>query len=66
MSAFNKMFAILSTFQVRAEARKDEKGVTAIEYALMAGGIALIIVAALAILGPKINDLFDGISLTSA
>jgi pilus assembly protein Flp/PilA len=57
MSAFNKMFAILSTFQVRAEARKDEKGVTAIEYALMAGGIAVIIVAALAI---------HGISLTSA
>ncbi len=66
MSAFNKMFAILSTFQVRAEARKDEKGVTAIEYALMAGGIAVIIVAALAILGPKINGLFNGISLTSS
>ena len=62
MSAFNKMFAILSTFQARAE-RKDEKGVTAIEYALMAGGIALIIVAALAILGPKINTLFTNISL---
>ncbi len=62
MSAFNKMFAILSTFQGRAE-RKDEKGVTAIEYALMAGGIALIIVAALAILGPKINTLFTNISL---
>lgn len=62
MSAFNKMFAILSSFQARAE-RKDEKGVTAIEYALMAGGIALLIVAALAILGPKINGLFTGISL---
>ena len=62
MSAFNKMFAILSTFQARAE-RKDEKGVTAIEYALMAGGIAVIIVAALAILGPKINGLFTAISL---
>ena len=63
MSAFNKMFAILSTFQARAEARKDEKGVTAIEYALMAGGIAVIIVAALAVLGPKINTLFTKISL---
>ena len=62
MSAFNKMFAILSTFQGRAE-RKDEKGVTAIEYALMAGGIALIIAAALVVLGPKINGLFNGISL---
>lgn len=62
MSAFNKMFAVLSSFQARAE-RKDEKGVTAIEYALMAGGIAVLIVAALAILGPKINDLFTDISL---
>ena len=63
MSAFTKMFAVLSTLQFRAEARKDEKGVTAIEYALMAGGIAVIIVAALAILGPKINGLFNDISL---
>jgi pilus assembly protein Flp/PilA len=62
MSAFNKMFAVLSTFQARLE-RKEEKGVTAIEYALMAGGIALIIAAALLILGPKINGLFTGISL---
>ena len=62
MSAFNKMFAVLSTFQARLE-RKEEKGVTAIEYALMAGGIALIIAPALLILGPKINGLFTGISL---
>ncbi len=62
MSAFNKMFAVLSSFQARLE-RKDEEGVTAIEYALMAGGIALIIAAALVILGPKINGLFTGISL---
>lgn len=62
MSAFNKMFAVLSTFQARLE-RKDEEGVTAIEYALMAGGIALIIAAALLVLGPKINGLFNGISL---
>ncbi|GAA3515337.1 hypothetical protein GCM10022234_07930 [Aeromicrobium panaciterrae] len=62
MSAFNKLFAVLSTFQARVE-RKDEEGVTAIEYALMAGGIALIIAAALLVLGPKINGLFNGISL---
>jgi len=64
MSAFNKMFAILSAFQGRVE-RKNEEGVTAIEYALMAAGIAVIVVAALALLGPKINGLFNGISLTS-
>ncbi len=62
MSAFNKMFAVLSAFQGRVE-RKDEEGVTAIEYALMAAGIAVIVVAALALLGPKINGLFTGISL---
>lgn len=62
MSAFNKMFAVLSSFQARTE-RRDEDGVTAIEYALMAAGIAVIVVAALALLGPKINGLFTGISL---
>ncbi len=62
MSAFNKLFAVLSSFQARAE-RHDEDGVTAIEYALMAAGVAVIVVAGLAILGPKVNGLFTGISL---
>ncbi|WP_217361305.1 Flp family type IVb pilin [Aeromicrobium stalagmiti] len=63
MSAFTKMFAVITAFAVTAESRKKEDGVTAIEYALMAAGIAVLVVAALAVLGPKINGLFSGISL---
>lgn len=40
---------------------KDEEGATAIEYALIAGLIAAIIVAAFAILGTSIQDLFTHI-----
>ena len=65
MSAFTKMYAVLTSFVVTTENRRKEEGVTAIEYALMAGGIALIIAAALLLLGPKINGLFNGISLGS-
>ncbi|NRQ48297.1 Flp family type IVb pilin [Aeromicrobium sp. YC3-14] len=57
------MFAVITAFAVTAESRKKEDGVTAIEYALMAAGIAVLVVAALAVLGPKINGLFSGISL---
>lgn len=63
MSAFTKMFAVITSFAVTAESRKKEEGVTAIEYALMAAGVAVIIVAALAILGPKIEGLFTDIAL---
>lgn len=40
---------------------KDEEGATAIEYALIAGLIAAIIVAAFATLGTSIQDLFTHI-----
>lgn len=38
--------------------RKSEKGVTAIEYGLIAGAIAVAIIAVLLILGNDINNLF--------
>ncbi len=41
---------------------KDEEGATAIEYALIAGLIAVAIIGALTLLGEKITGLFDGIS----
>ena len=39
--------------------RKDEEGVTAIEYGLIAGAIAVAIIAVLQILGEDINALFE-------
>jgi len=42
---------------------KDEEGATAIEYALIAGLIAVAIIGALTLLGDNITALFDGISV---
>ncbi|MBC6440773.1 MAG: Flp family type IVb pilin [Rhodospirillales bacterium] len=42
--------------------RKDEEGVTAIEYGLIAGAIAVAIIAVLLILGEDINSLFESTS----
>ena len=38
--------------------KKDEKGATAVEYGLMVGLIAVVIIGAVLILGGKLNDLF--------
>lgn len=67
------MLPILVTLQYVADAKnsivdrltREEKGATAVEYGLIVGLMAVIIVAAFAILGPKIKELFNGISLTS-
>ncbi|AZV95458.1 Flp family type IVb pilin [Bordetella sp. J329] len=41
---------------------KDEDGATAIEYGLIAGLIAIAIIAALTTLGTDLSDLFERIS----
>lgn len=46
-----------------AEIIRDEDGQGMVEYALIIAGIALVVVAALALLGPKIKDLVDGIAI---
>jgi pilus assembly protein Flp/PilA len=41
---------------------RDDTGATAIEYALIAGGIAVAIVAAVNGLGTQVNSMFTGVS----
>lgn len=41
---------------------KDESGATAIEYGLIAAGIAVVIIATVNTIGTKINTNFDKIS----
>ena len=41
---------------------KDESGATAIEYALIAGGIAIAIVGAVTLLGGAVTGSFENIS----
>jgi pilus assembly protein Flp/PilA len=41
---------------------RDDTGATAIEYALIAGGIAVAIVVAVNGLGTQVNSMFTGVS----
>lgn len=40
---------------------RDERGTTAIEYALIAGGISIVIVAAAASIGTTLNSTFTSV-----
>lgn len=42
----------------------NEEGATAIEYGLIAGAVAVVIVAGLVVMGPAIQDMFTGIGET--
>ncbi len=44
--------------------KNEESGQGMVEYGLIIGLMAAVIIGAIAILGPKITALFDGISLT--
>ena len=43
---------------------QDESGATAIEYGLIAGLVAVAIIAALSALGTSLSDLFDYVATT--
>jgi pilus assembly protein Flp/PilA len=66
------MLPILVTLQYVADAKnsvidrltREEKGATAVEYGLIVGLMAVIIVGAFAILGPKIDSLFTNLKLS--
>lgn len=44
--------------------RQDTRGATAIEYGLIAAGIAVAIAAAVFLLGDELNELFGGVTET--
>jgi len=56
-----KTYATLVTLAAFAQDRlkREEKGATAVEYGLMVGLIAVVIIAAVVILGNKLNGLFE-------
>jgi pilus assembly protein Flp/PilA len=67
------MFAYTSTLAERAKAelmllRGDRTGVTALEYGLLAGLIAVVIIASVTIVGSQLNIIFTtlGTKLTAA
>ncbi|SDY67768.1 pilus assembly protein Flp/PilA [Modestobacter sp. DSM 44400] len=42
--------------------KKEEKGATAVEYGLMVGLIAVVIIAAVTLLGTQLNELFTTVT----
>ena len=58
-----KAYATLVTLAAFAKDRlqREEKGATAVEYGLMVGLIAVVIIAAVVILGNRLNGLFTAI-----
>ena len=44
--------------------KNEEKGASAVEYAILVGAIALAVIAAVAVFGPKLKALFEGIKLS--
>ena len=61
----NRAYALVATLQSfmndRFEGRKD-RGATAVEYGLIVGLIAVVIISAMAIFTPAITNIFTGIS----
>jgi pilus assembly protein Flp/PilA len=61
MNGFIKLYAVISSFEATITDRRDAKGITAIEYALLAAGIAAAVGLAAVALGGKITTEFGGI-----
>ncbi len=59
---FNHAFAYVMS--VIASDKREEKGATAVEYALVIGLVSLVVVAAVATFGPKISTWISGLSFT--
>ena len=59
-----ELFVNLQTWIADRKAQIDERGATAVEYALMVGLIAVAIIAAVSALGQKVKSTFNTISNT--
>ena len=56
------MFKLYVSAVEKLQALKDESGATAIEYGLIAAGIAVAIIFAVGLLGDNLSTLFNSIS----
>ncbi|MFI8695064.1 Flp family type IVb pilin [Dietzia maris] len=61
----NQVYALMATFQAflddRFENRKD-RGATAVEYGLMIGLIAVVIIVAVVALGGNLTEMFESVN----
>lgn len=56
------ILATVLSFVSGLQDRRDEKGATAVEYALLVGLVSIVIVGAIAALGPKVKTFIDAIA----
>ncbi|MEM7189898.1 MAG: Flp family type IVb pilin [Pseudomonadota bacterium] len=49
-------------FRIFKEISKNERGATAIEYGLIAGGIAMVIIVGVTLIGADLQGLFQGLA----
>jgi pilus assembly protein Flp/PilA len=59
-----EMFVAVQTWIAGRRAEIDERGATAVEYALMVGLIAVAIIATVTLLGNKVKQTFNSIGNT--
>ena len=60
LSMYTTLVSLVAFAQDRLE--RDEKGATAVEYGLMVGLIAVVIIGAVTALGGQLGDLFTSVS----
>lgn len=58
------MLSRLVKFQVKIAALRSDRGATAVEYGLMVALIAIVIIAAVTLLGTKLSGLFNSVATT--
>ena len=58
LNPYAAIVTLVTFAQDRMEQVKSEKGATAVEYGLMVGLIAVVIIAAVIALGGRLNELF--------
>ena len=59
---FNPIVALMTLADVVRNRAKEEKGATAVEYGLMVGLIAAVIITTVILLGDQLNALFEEIT----
>jgi pilus assembly protein Flp/PilA len=58
------MHARLLKFQTKDLGLRDDRGATAVEYGLMVALIAIVIIAAVMLLGSNLNNLFQTVAVS--
>jgi pilus assembly protein Flp/PilA len=58
----NVMHPRLLKFQVKRPSVLDDRGATAVEYGLMVALIAIVIIAAVEVLGTNLSSIFDAVA----